>query len=603
MMTINEIELNNQSPSLLNEVDDEELWVKAVVNDNCEIARDILCKGLTSTVNISLRNIFCKKDHILKHIQAQCVLSDSPYIPDNAWCLAATFDAREVLQVMRDFGATATQKNSHGNTLLHCIIAHASLLSEGGEMQAISGINFIKSLLSEDEFNEILLTENEHSLRPLELAVHLGTFILFRNLFEGSSLYLAKTEDFDFYTIQYYDITEYVNGKRRDRSPLLLLHNLDKNKLHHKSTRYMFLEDPMASWYAAVKYSNMPVLLIWSLLRIILIASFFASVVIAKFDLKLYNFQEADYIIRANETISGAGNDETSNSRTVLLIFLYYNILFSGFALTLNLVIVIFRWIIFRKYKWINKTVSGNKNAAAYSCFYSLCQITMFIVVFVMSQDMIQALMDIKQKMFSAECIRSMILIAVCACVWDVLYFLQLVSGLSIYAIAVQQMLLDFLSFSVILMLFFISYAFGFYILTDNATHFITSLYDTFRIMLNMVDFSQASSGLQLLHVIFIFMILYLLLNILIAIFTSSFEEVKRCKDIILRLQAMPLTLSFDNLLSVKMESFYNLRRKKYFVFEDGKIYVTKVVMWPVHVHAEHHANTINGLNTYPGLH
>ena len=126
----------------------------------------------------------------------------------------------------------------------------------------------------------------------------------------------------------------------------------------------------------------MPVLLIWSLLRIILIASFFSSVVIAKFDLQLYNFHEADNIIRVNETTSGDGNDDSNTTRTVLLIFLYYNILFSGFALTLNLIIVIFRWIIVRKYKWINKTVSGNKNAAAYSYLYSLCQITMFIVVF-----------------------------------------------------------------------------------------------------------------------------------------------------------------------------------------------------------------------------
>ena len=557
----------------------EEMWVDAIIKNNSDSVRDILSKGLSSVDNISLKRVVYRKRHTIKRIQSQCSLISSPYIPDNAWCLAAMLDARDVLQVMRDFRVTVNQVNSHGNNFLHCIIAHASVRSEDGEKHAIKAIDFIKSMLSDDEFREILLTENEDTLRPLELAAHLGTFIVFKYLFEGSNIYRVKIEDFSFYTVHYYDITEYVNGKRRYTSPLFLIMFLDKGKLYHRSTRYMFLEDPMASWFEAVKCSNMPFMITWAFLRILLIVNFFASVAAARHISDPQKISEINNFT-GNTTTTEIDSDTESTKHILLFTSFCYNAVFSILFLVVELGTLVVKLIHTTKIRWLTTNILGYKNLVMYIKFYFLCQIVTFLGVFMMSQDLMIVQMAKKSEIFSSNKISGMVLIAIWFGVWDILYFLQLVPGLNFYAIAVQRMLLDLFSFSFIFILFFASYGFGFYIL-DNDHHgsFMMSLYDTFRIMLNMKDFSHANSAVQLLHVIFIFMIMYLLLNILIAIFTSSFEEIKKQKEIIMRLQSLAIAFGFEHFLPRFMSSLYDFRRRKYLVYEGEKIFITKVVM------------------------
>ena len=69
---------------------------------------------------------------------------------------------------------------------------------------------------------------------------------------------------------------------------------------------------------------------------------------------------------------------------------------------------------------------------------------------------------------------------------------MQFVPGLNSYVIAVQQILTDFMSFSIILAFFFLSYSIGFYLLAKNSFDLGSSIYETFKLMLNMIDFSDA---------------------------------------------------------------------------------------------------------------
>ena len=101
--------------------------------------------------------------------------------------------------------------------------------------------------------------------------------------------------------------------------------------------------------------------------------------------------------------------------------------------------------------------------------------------------------------------------------------------------------------------------------------------------MLNMFSFAQSESTLQIFHVIFIILLVYLLWNIVIAIFSSTFEHIRKHKEIIARVQALSVTLVFQDILPKLLQPIRNHLLKKYLVFEDGIIYVTKVVMKPVH--------------------
>ena len=142
---------------------DEENWLNAIVNNNGDIAQTILDSTYAPRSSLSLQRVIYKKRHFQKYIQSQCVLTASTYIPDNAWCLAAVFDSRRVLQVMRDFGVPVTESNSQGNTCLHCIIANASLQSEDKESQCIKTIKYIQSITTDEDFKQLLLTENKDS--------------------------------------------------------------------------------------------------------------------------------------------------------------------------------------------------------------------------------------------------------------------------------------------------------------------------------------------------------------------------------------------------------------------------------------------------------
>ena len=85
---------------------------------------------------------------------------------------------------------------------------------------------------------------------------------------------------------------------------------------------------------------------------------------------------------------------------------------------------------------------------------------------------------------------------------------------------------MDVLFFGVLSILFFFSYVFGFYILSEDADDLSDSMYGTFQRMLNMINYAESNYNLQFLHVAFTFMVVYLLLNILIAIFTLSLNGI-----------------------------------------------------------------------------
>ena len=142
------------------------------------------------------------------------------------------------------------------------------------ELQAVDSAKYIQSLLSDNDYKQILMAENEKGLRPLELASHFGMFALFTSIFDSSPLYVTRSMDHSFYTIQYYDITEYVTGNRFSKSPPYTMMFLEEKSLKHSRIRYVFLEDPMKTWFSALLYSNTPIIIAWCVFRMTFIGSF-----------------------------------------------------------------------------------------------------------------------------------------------------------------------------------------------------------------------------------------------------------------------------------------------------------------------------------------
>ena len=230
------------------------------------------------------------------------------------------------------------------------------------------------------------------------------------------------------------------------------------------------------------------------------------------------------------------------------------------------------------------QTVSGRKHLVVYFVPYIVSPSVTLIGVLTMSLNLINFQLNPRQnETFSSLDLNYMVLIAVFPGAWNLLYYLQVVPGLNVYVITVQRMLLDLLSFSIIFAMFFLSFSFAFYVLTDTSEEFLPLLYDIFRLTLNMIDLSRASGMVQFLHVAFVFTIVYLLQNIIIAMFSLSFQHVYQNKDIIFCVQSLYVSFFCEPALSRIMPPLYNRLRRKFFVYEDGRIYFTRVVMKASH--------------------
>ena len=280
--------VNRQLVSMKSSLDCKRSLMDAISEDNDKVTKQLFKENENLKEDLSLSDIMRGELNDLHKMKPQCHLSESVYVPDNAWCLAALCDAREVLQCMREFGVPIWEVNSHANTFLHCIIAWASTDTDELESTFISTIMFVKTLATKNEYRQVLLLENGDGLRPLELASHLGTYTLFQFLFESNELYVSKIREFSLFSVLYFDITDYILGSRMQKSPPYTMVLMDKTKLNHKSLHDVFLNDPMKSWFAAVNYSNRPYFIILAFLRIIYILSFISSFLCAKNQVKLF---------------------------------------------------------------------------------------------------------------------------------------------------------------------------------------------------------------------------------------------------------------------------------------------------------------------------
>ena len=556
-------------------------WVNAITDDDGGMARQLLSNKDNLKLALTLPHVHNKEINIPADVKSVCPIITSAYRPDDAWCVATVYNARHVMRAMKEFGFPVSQVNHRGNTFLHCIIAQASIGNEEDEERAVSTVKFIKSLISNDEYKNSLLMENDDGLRPLELASHLGTFALFQFLFETKGLYISKIHNLGFSTIEYFDITEYIVGERYLRSPPHTMMLLDRGKMNHKAVQTAFLCDPMKTWFAAISYSNMPFIFIVAMFKMIHIAGFFASLVLTK--AQVIRFKS----LHAHNVSSDDGDDEEDKVLDIknipLILVLLYNAMYPIAAILFGAMYAVLRLNMYRTMAWRTKIVSGQKDIIVFRWVYWIAEIFTLVGILVISLDFfILQISKQHDKIFSSDCMNMMTLVAVFACVWNMLYYVQLISGLGLYVIAVLRMLCDFMAFGIIFLLFFFCYVFGFYVLDDNADSFLHSAYNTFQLMLNIVNYSDGTPTLKVMHVTFIFMIVYLLLNILIAIFASSFESVHNNKEILFTIQRLSVFLRVEPVVAILAGKLQNYFRKKYLIFEDDKVYITRAVIKPV---------------------
>ena len=545
-------------------------WISAITGDNDVLARNLL---ETDTARSDMRPHQLLETHLVfpqlfrTCIQPKGQFTSTDYAPDTAWCLAATCDSRKVMRVLVEYGANIMQVTSTNNNVLHVLSALASTGTEEEEERVIATVRYIQIILEPEVYQKLLLAENSDRLRPLELASHLGAFSLFMFFFNTPGIYITKEEDCVLYKLQYFDITEYTTGSRYFQCPLYAMTYIEESRISRTSVKEIYLNDPINSWIKAVYAVNTPFIVVWALLRAAYICLFLQC------DLKIVS------VCTGNSTCAHT-NVHTPETNLIL----YWLVCgMSVLIITIDLNEFIQHMIC--RPRWLSRVVYGSKKAGMRRNFYRVTHFGAVLIVAIITTVTLIGYTVNGQIIHIGQ---YGIIAAVYGFVWSALYFLQLLPTVGHYIMAVHGMLKDFANFSLLLILFFVTYSFGFYKLmhtSQTLPEFSTalrSLYGTFQVMLNMVDFwkviGEVGPGVFLLHISFVLMITILLMNFLIATLSSSYEHVMTYRAVFIKLQTLAVTMMADHRFQRLLPSLRNRLLRRYFVHENGRYYITCVI-------------------------
>ena len=542
-------------------------WILSITSNDDAMARQILDEvpaEVRSRKLLGVRLVFPGPSSGLR--QRMKRLTSTTYSPDRPWSLAAVCDSRAIMKVLLEYGADALQVNSHRNNMLHVLAALASTANADKESEVVETARHIRSILKPEFYKKLLLAENADGLRPMELASHLGAFNLFEFYFDTPDLYISREEDLILYKIQHFDITEYVTGARYYQSPLNGMLHVEEDRISSISVHDIYLKDPMRSWLDAIYYVNVPVIVIWAIFRITYI-----SLVLS-----------CDMTISEACTGNSSCADSYADTVTTKLDLFWILLILSMFIIAIDAIDLI--WYLFYRPRWLNRVVYGRKKTGMHQTFYRMVH---FLSAFTIAIVTMVSLHEYHQNRPSTNMGGYGVVAAVYGFVWSILYFLQMLPVIGHYVMAVQRMLKDFANFGILFLLFFLSYSIGFFNLLKtyrdmpDFSTFWDSLYGTFSVMLNTIDFRDVSGNLKtdvrLLHITFVFMIATLLMNFLIATLSSSYEHVMKCGKIFILMQMLSVAMAADRRFQVVLPQLRNYLLRRHFVHQNGRYFISRV--------------------------
>ncbi len=192
--------------------------------------------------------------------------------PKRPFVLAALFGSLRVLDAMLRLGVDVfcTERRRRDN-VLHCVVTLAALHPDR-ERHMCHVFLHLNERLGRDSMMRLLMWENDAEVRPLELAAQLGTFALFRCMFETKGVYLMKVQNNGMFQHKLFDITEYESvseNSRFMRSPLHFLAHMDRGALHNPNTKALVEWEAIRDWGKAKLGQNLPLIVLWFSFRLL----------------------------------------------------------------------------------------------------------------------------------------------------------------------------------------------------------------------------------------------------------------------------------------------------------------------------------------------
>ena len=488
-----------------------------------------------------------------------------------AFVLAAVCGSLEVLEELVDRGINVCQTDGLGNNVVHSLIIYSSQLHDFEKLH-VKVYHHLKSILPDNLIEELILSENSDGLRPVELAAHYQTLRIMEAIYNTPGHYVHESHTCGMMSSTHYQIDEYEGlepTRPLHKSPMSLLVHLGHKKLEDDYTKQIFTKSLFAKWISCRRKSFAWLALVWFLIRLFVISMAFLA---------------AGLTSPAVSPSGSCGYDPglSDGARmvciVVLLVFAIIGLSFDAWDVVhLGSVFPAFskRYAVNQGYRfvryWNYRIAQALFNfSAAVLCVNKLCG----------------HYGDSSMPAYWTEVF--IVTLAICS-IWSLLFFGQLTESLGNYITATQRMMNDLFKFGALLMVFILPFifAFGHFVLPDGNntcpaefTGVASSLYSGFEISQNLQDLRAYSSpskeGLWLAHVAYVILVVILLLNFLISIFSDSYAAVAANPDIIFELQWLSVIVTIDSRVPTCLRPVLHKIKRRHFAAEGrlGKLAV-----------------------------
>ena len=243
-------------------------WLNAVMENNVEAVRLQIERSSEETKHLLLEGRICDANFWAcwpcKEAESQKIMT-----VHRPLSLAAVCGSCDVIQELHISGIDMFQADTLGNNAIHTLIIRANRNQER-ELMYLDVFNKIKSLMSKEDFDKMLLTENHCGTRPLELAAHFQTFRLMHAILTTPGVYLKKQAKCGTLSIDSYDVTDYeadTGSRPWVNSPMFLLLFLKCSKLNKFTTKFM-TSGFIARWVKIRKSIYLPFIIFWAAVRL-----------------------------------------------------------------------------------------------------------------------------------------------------------------------------------------------------------------------------------------------------------------------------------------------------------------------------------------------
>ena len=587
-------------------------WFRAIKDNNTTLMEKTLSESSALDQNLLLNGKF-KYHEVPKDGWEHSRIKQPLCKYERPLFVAAVHRSIDAILFLLQNGANIQCRDLHGSTIVHALL-WASLDDE--ENADDYGDIYLRLMaeLSEEEKKELLLCQDQDKMLPIELAMAIGNTSFFLKIFQTEKVYKHSGCGIGMYAYNMYDITDYETfdkTTRRKTCPLRMLTYLTKQSVSNTANKKALMVPCIQHWIDYMLALYRWPLYIWALLRvtfhfvfvvvfgsvveIIMIVHLlckgnaqkicsikaFASMAFSRTSFVAQikdSYKTENYTtITPNISLSNLNShclnplldnllDDNSFRKNVVSLLVYL------FSIVLS--IVCLHNILFRIKRAITR--KNTKHLITHSLLvnndFQLFATTTF------SFSVIGCVMTLSLPR-TALCLY---IIASVMNLFCFLYFLQF-SPFGYFAVTIQRMFMDLASFLLILLIFITGFSLSFnHVLHSGTQCKIESpnfgVYESFKVMLNMVDFSDWERYLKvevaLLHFLHVLVIPILLVNFLVALMSSSVAEISENRFLIMQLTYLDACLSQETWISFFCRIIYRYIQKKHLVEINGRFYL-----------------------------